>query len=133
MTHENETYQRIKRLFAEIHSEVTKSSARQAGDNARWTRHRKMPLSYILLCTLAKKGLSTVMELYHFFKDDMKIEQRVSKQDYLRQRQKLNPDVFKQLNQSYLRHFYSGQEVKCWHGYIVLAIDMSKVEIPNSA
>ena len=133
MAEENGTYLRINRLFEEIHSEHIKPSARHAADSGRWTRQRKMPLHDMLLCTLAKKGLSTVMELRHYFKDAGKMEQAVSKQDYLRQRQKLNPLVFKQLNLSYLSHFYSGQEAKCWHGYIVLAIDGSKVEIPNSA
>ena len=91
-----------------------------------------MPLHDILMCTLGKKGLSTVMELRHYYKELGKMEEAVSKQDYLQQRQKLNPEVFKQLNRSYLSDFYRGKEAICWNGYIVLAIDGSKVEIPNS-
>ena len=128
----NETYLRIKRLLEEIHSSRIKQFARKEGDSSSWTRLRKMPLYAILLCVLAKKGLSTVMELRHYFKEAGRLEQTVSKQDYLKQRKKLNPDVFKHLNQGYLSQFYSGQEPECWHGYIVLAVDMSKSEIPNS-
>jgi len=129
----NETYLRIKRLLEEIHSSRIKQLARKKEDSSSWTRIRKMPLYAMLLCTLAKKGLSTVMELRHYFIEAARIEQIVSKQDYLKQRQKLNPEVFKHLNQSYLSQFYSGEEAVCWNGYIVLGIDMSKGEIPNSA
>jgi hypothetical protein len=72
------------------------------------------------------------MEVRHFFQAAGKEEQTVSKQDYLRQRQKLNPEVFKILNQEYLRQFYGGDEVEGWHGYVVLAVDGSRAEIPNS-
>jgi parvulin-like peptidyl-prolyl isomerase len=37
-------------------------------------------------------------------------EQTASKQAYLQQRQKLNPEVFTILNRNYLRRFYSGME-----------------------
>jgi len=67
-----------------------------------------------------------------FFQAAGKEEQTVSKQDYLRQRQKLNPEVFKILNQEYLQQFYGGTEAEGWHGYIVLAVDGSRAEIPNS-
>ena len=91
-----------------------------------------MPLEDILICTLAKKGLSAIMEIRQYFQEVRKMEQIVSKQNYLRQRQKLNPKVFKLLNQNYLKRFYASQEVKEWQGYLVMAIDGSKVEIPNS-
>jgi hypothetical protein len=38
----------------------------------------------------------------------------VSKQDYLRQRQHLNPAVFRALNRAYLRQFYPGEEAEAW-------------------
>jgi hypothetical protein len=106
--------------------------ARLPGDEGSWTRERAMPLGDILRCTLGKKGLTTVMELRRYFQETGDGEPAVSKQDYLRQRQKLNPKVFKLLNREYLRHFYAGKEVKWWQGMIVLAVDGSRVEIPNS-
>ena len=54
------------------------------------------------------------------------------RQDYLRQRQKLNPEVFKVLNREYLQEYYKTEEAKCWNGYLVLAVDGSRAEIPNS-
>jgi hypothetical protein len=85
-----------------------------------------MPLEDILMCTLAKMGLSTTMEVRHYFQAMEKVEQTVSKQDYLRQRQKLNPSVFTLLNRNYLKRFYSGQEALRWNGYLVMAVDGSR-------
>ena len=128
----NEAELRIEQLIAKICSEELKESARQAGDHASWTRHRKMPLEDILLCILRKKGLTTTMELRQYFQEVNKVEMTVSNQDYFKQRQKLNPDVFLGLNQSYLRNFYKGEEAECWNGYLLFAIDGSRAEIPDS-
>jgi len=129
---EYETHLRIEQLSSEIHSEWIREAARLNGDFSSWTRQRDMPLEDILLCTLAKKGLSTTMEIRHYFQAMEKVEQTVSKQDYLRRRQKLNPAVFKLLNRNYLKRFYGGQEAVRWHGYLVMAVDGSRAEIPNS-
>jgi hypothetical protein len=51
---------------------------------------------------------------------------------YLQQRKKLNYEVFSHLNREYLRDYYASKEPKLWNGYIVLAIDGSKAEVPNS-
>jgi len=129
---DHEAHLRIKQLFAEIHSEWIKDAARHAGDTGSWTRQRNMPIGDMLVCTLGKKGLSTTMEVRHYFQAVDKAEQTVSKQDYLRQRQKLNPQVFKILSRNYLRRFYSGQEAQQWRGYLVMAVDGSRAEVPNS-
>lgn len=34
--------------------------------------------------------------------------------------------------QGYLKDFYSSDEVELWNGYLLLAIDGSKAEVPNS-
>jgi len=129
---EYDVYWRFERLFSEIHSEQIKIWARKDSDYYSWSRQRNMPLHDILTCILAKKGLSTTMELRQYFQAVQKMEQTVSKQDYLKQRQKLNPEVFKLLNRNYLRRFYGGQEVKEWKGYLLMAVDGSRAEIPNS-
>lgn len=129
---EHETRLRLEQLLSEIHSDWIRTAARHTGDFSSWTRRRDMPLKDILMCTLAKKGLSTTMEVRHYFQAVENIEKTVSKQDYLRQRQKLNPEVFKLLNRNYLKRFYSGEEALQWHGYLVMAVDGSRAEIPNS-
>jgi hypothetical protein len=123
---------RIEALFSEIQSGWIKEIARLSGESSSWTRCRKMPLRDMLMCTLGKKGLSTHMEVRHYFQEAGKMEKTVSKQDYLQQRRKLNPEVFKVLNRNYLRRFYAEAEAERWQGYLVLANDGSKAEIPNS-
>jgi len=129
---EYDVYWRFEELFKEIHSEQVRVWARKTGNISSWTRQRNMPLHDILTCALAKKGLSAVIELRQYFQAAEKVEQTVSKQDYFKQRQKLNPEVFRILNSNYLKRFYGGQESKGWRGYLVFAVDGSRAEIPNS-
>jgi len=126
-------YARIKKLFEDIRSERIKKAARKSGDPRSWTRKRIMPLHDMLTCILAKKGLSAAMEIRRFFQAAGKTERSVSKQGYLKQRKKPNPEAFKLLNSGYLKQFYRGQEAKGWRGYLVLAEDGSRAEIPDSA
>ena len=105
--------------------------ARQKESNA-FCRNRKMPLKDMLLCCLSKKGLTTVFELRNYFKQKEEKAMPLSVQGYLQQRKRLNPEVFSYLNREYLVDFYHSEEPKLWNGYILLAIDGSKVEVPNS-
>jgi hypothetical protein len=91
-----------------------------------WTRQRDMPLHGILTCTLGKKGLSAAMEARDYFQAAGKAEQTISKYGYLKQRQKLNPEVFTILNRNYLGRFYVGPGVKEWRGYLLAAAGGSR-------
>jgi hypothetical protein len=91
-----------------------------------------MPLNDIVLSALSQKGLTTAMELRHYFKQKDRDPMSISKQGYLQQRKKLNPVVFAYLNREYLIDFYTSPEPVLWHGHHVFAIDGSKAEIPNS-
>jgi hypothetical protein len=126
-------YNRLKELLVELQGEATRDRARLPGDTRRWSRQRAMPLHDILACTLVKKGLRTAMEVRQYFKTTGREYQTISKQGYLQQRQKLNPDVFKILNKNYVRKFYAGTEPALWNGYVVCGVDGSRAEIPNSA
>ena len=86
-------YARIGQLFEGIRSERIRKVARKSDDLRSWTRKRIMPLYDMLICILARKGLSAAMEVRKFFEAAGKTEQSVSKQDYLKQRKKLNPEV----------------------------------------
>ena len=99
--------QRFGELQGGLAGESAQAAARQPGDEGRWTRKRSMPLEDILRCTLFKKGLTATMEVRQYFQAAGKMEQRVSKQDYLKQRRRLNPAVFKLLHTNYLGHFYT--------------------------
>jgi len=124
---------RIKELLREILSSEIRKTAQLEGYEGSWSRQRDMPLHDIIICTLAKKGLSAAMEVMQYFKAIGKEEQTISKQGYLQQRQKLNPEAFTMLNRNYFKRFYDGEEAICWNGHLVLAVDGSRAEVPNSA
>ena len=105
--------------------------ARQIGKNT-FSRKRKMPLKDMLLCCLSKKGLTTAFELRNYFKEKGDFSMQLSIQGYLQQRKRLNPEIFPYLNRNYLMDFYHSDEPKLWNGYLLIAIDGSKAEVPNS-
>ena len=105
--------------------------ARQNGKHA-FSRKRKMPLKDMLLCCLSKKGLTTTFELRNYFKEKGDLSMQLSVQGYLQQRKRLNPEIFPYLNRKYLMDFYRSDEPRLWKGYLLIAIDGSKAEVPNS-
>lgn len=116
--------------YEEIKTKETEEKAR--GENKKaFTRKRKMPVCDIIISIMTSKKQTCAMELRNFFK--LRNKDEISKQAYFKARKNLNPEVFIHLNDKYLNHFYNHpDEVKTWKDYIVLAIDGSKVEIPNS-
>ncbi len=71
-----------------------------------FTRKRKMDFEKLIHYILNKKGLSTNMEINNFFN---KINEDIdmSAQALLDQRLKLKSEVFVELNEDYLKGFYS--------------------------
>lgn len=56
----------------------------------------------------------------------------VSKAAFCKARKKLKPEVFKELSEVMLPVFYNSDQVHYWHGYRLLGVDGSTVELPNS-
>lgn len=128
----NKSYKRRFQKFSESLSDPGLIIyARQNGKNT-FSRNRKMPLKDMLLCCLSEKGLTTTFELRNYFKEKGDPLMRLSVQGYLQQRKRLNPEIFPYLNRNYLMDFYHSDEPKLWKGYLLIAIDGSKVEVPNS-
>lgn len=123
---------RFWKFYQQLIPPALAGHARKEGKNT-FTRRRKMPLEDILLCCLAKKGLTAVMGLLSYARRKGAAQMAISKQGYLKQRKNLNPEVFTCLNHCYLEDFYSSGETGTWNGYLLPAADGSKAEIPNSA
>lgn len=72
------------------------------------------------------------MELYDFI--EQYNYENVSDVALLKQREKLNEEIFRELNRSSLKDFYHlfSDEVKTFKGYILTAIDGSDCEVPNT-
>lgn len=122
---------RFQKFFESLSDPELINYARQNGENT-FSRRRKMPLKDMLLCCLSKKGLTTAFELRSYFKEKGDLSMQLSIQGYLQQRKRLNPEIFPYLNRNYLMDFYHSDEPKLWKGYLLIAIDGSKAEVPNS-
>ena len=83
--------------------------------------------------TYNKQAKTTSMEIRNYEKK-MKGKDKVEYTDeaYLKQRRNLNPKVFKEANKVYLKNFYDGKYVEKDNGYVVMAVDGSKFEVPNT-
>lgn len=122
---------RFQKFSALLSDPELAKHARQNGNHS-FSRKRKMPLKDMLLCCLSKKGLTTAFELRNYFKEKGKLFMQLSTQGYLQQRKRLNPEIFPYLNCEYLKDFYHSDEPRLWKGYLLIAIDGSKAEVPNS-
>lgn len=127
---------RSKKIREFIHSPETRILCRLSGERYKntFTRARKITYSDLLLMTLNKQGKSTSFEIRDFEirkKGEKMIE--YTDEAYLKQRRHLNPEVFKEMNKIYLQDFYEDKEyIKRKNGYILLGVDGSKEEIPNT-
>ena len=67
------------------------------------------------------------------FKDMTGKMEDVSKSALCQQRKKINPEIFKELNSDYIKNSYDNpRDYKTIKGYIVMAIDGMKIEVPDS-
>ena len=97
-----------------------------------FSRKRKIGPKEIIEYNLNKKGLSSKMEKYTFLR--ITNYEDISSPGLLKQREKLNPEVFRYLNEGTLNIFYNEckDEVKTYKGYVLVAVDGSDFEIPNT-
>lgn len=127
---------RLEKLRKIIYDEKTREKCRLQDEKHKntFTRNRKIPFYDILLMTLNKQGKNISFEIRDY-ELNKKGEKQVNYSDeaYLKQRRNLNPDVFKEMNTLYLKDFYEKPKyIKKKKGYILCAIDGSKIEIPNT-
>lgn len=97
-----------------------------------FTRKRKIGPKELIIYNMNKKGLSSKMEEYHFFK--ITGYESISTPGMLKQREKLNPEIFRHLNEGLLNVYYKDckEEMKLYKGYLLTATDGSEFEIPNT-
>ena len=120
----------INKLRKEIKDEEIYNKCRK---NAKdFTRNRKITPRDIIYYSLNNRGKTTKMELYDFIQEYSLDE--VSSPALLKQREKLDEEVFKELNKDSLKDFYKlfPKEVKTYKGHILTAKDGSDCEIPNT-
>lgn len=111
-------------------SEISKRKFRMS--NGDFTRNRKMPFKNVVYYNLNKKGLTSKMEIVEF--NEIINGADISSPAVLKQREKLNANIYKEMQIVNLKDFYNNykEEVKLFKGYILSATDGSDFEIPNT-
>ncbi len=109
-------------------------ASRSKVDLSGFTRKRKIPFKDLLV--LIMKGLkrSLQRELNSFYKEVNKADfsiVHVTKGAFSQSRSKLKPEAFVELSQSVIKDFYRDAPYYMWHYHRLLAIDGSKLMLPN--
>lgn len=124
---------RKKEIKNFLYDENTRNYCRLDGENT-FVRNRKITFTDLLLITLNKKSKTTSIEIRDY-ELNVKGKEKVNYTDeaYLKQRRHLNPLVFKEANKVFINSFYNNSDdAKKYKNYIVLGIDGSKYEVPNT-
>ncbi len=123
-------YDKLTRQTNDIQNEVYLEMARMYPNV--FVRNRKMTFQKMIMLILSQRGLTLDMEIDNF-KDLMQGEMDdISKSAICQQRKNLNPEVFRKMMRTYIEDTYDeGNDYDTYKGYLILAIDGMKIELPN--
>lgn len=130
----NEDYRRYltKNIVYELENEEFRGHSTDGPDGA-FSRDRKLTIKNLIVLIINFKS-SVQRELDKFFKavsrSDFNIRE-VTKGAFTQARAKLNPWAFKRLNEVAVEAFYKGAEYYLWYGMRVLAVDGTRLVLPN--
>ncbi|MBU1677229.1 IS4 family transposase [bacterium] len=123
-------------LSKNIAYELENEKFRDRSKNGRkgvFSRDRKLTFINLIILIINFKS-SIQRELDSFFKalskSDYKIRE-VTKGAFTQARAKLDPWAFQRLNEVAANTFYDGAEYYIWHGLRVLAVDGTRLVLPN--
>lgn len=124
------SYKNINKVKENIEKDIFIDICKNESNH--FIRKRKIGPKEIVLYELNKKGLTSKMEILNF--NNVTNVKNISSPGLFKQREKLNPAAFTYLIQDSLREFYINykDEVKTYKGYVLIGVDGSDFEIPNS-
>lgn len=96
-----------------------------------FSRKQNMTFEDMVKFMIRDNKKSTSNELIDYFKITNNIENTITKQAFSEQRQNISYEVFNLLNEEFIEDFYTEENYKTFHGYIVIGDDGTNVEIPN--
>lgn len=99
-----------------------------------FTRHRKLDLVGVVSIILNMVRRSTQLEWDDYLRQTFPEHPNMTytKQSFAEARQNLRPEAFEWLNQVFLQGFYEDGDEATYHGFRLLAIDGSVIELPNT-
>lgn len=116
----------------ELDSEEFKGRSKD-GRKEVFSRDRKLTFKNLIVLIIIFKS-SIQRELDGFFKSISNSEyniRAVTKGAFTQARAKLNPWAFERLNEVAVKSFYEGAEYHVWNGMRTLAVDGSRLVLPN--
>lgn len=123
-----------EKISYELESEEFRCRSRN-GSQKVFTRDRKISFKGLIVLIINFKS-SIQLQLDRFFKEVTKSDFNIraaTKGAFTQARAKLNPWAFQRLNEITVETFYQDAEFYVWHDMRVLAIDGSRLMLPNSS
>lgn len=98
-----------------------------------FTRKRVFSFGRLVLFQINLATKSLTIELNRFFRriNHNKEKRSYSKQSYSEARVKMKYSAYIELNEELIKGFYTGDEYKQYKGYRLLAIDGTRIQLPN--
>lgn len=95
-----------------------------------FTRNRKLGFADTMLFLLSGAKNSLQAELYRYLDRKKMYTETYSKQAFSKGRQRIRPEAFKELSDVAIKELYSSYPTNTFHGYHLLAIDGSRLNLP---
>lgn len=95
-----------------------------------FSRNSKLGYESLIKLILSRTGKTTSNEINNYYSELDLLTQSVSKQCIFQAREKLNPDVFRYLNNELITYYYKRNIVKKYKNHLVLAVDGTTLEMP---
>jgi hypothetical protein len=111
-------------LFSDDFTKIAKKTPNS------FTRIRKMPLAALIIFMLNNVKQTTNVALNRFFAFMQERIKPVTAQAFSKARKNLRPEAIILLGDTVLKAIYDGL-FNVWHGYRVLAIDGTKIQLPS--
>lgn len=121
----------LEKLHAMIYSEVYKETARVHPSD--FTRRRKMSFVQYILFILQRTGRSLQAALNTFALAMEEDPGDYSKQAFSKGRLRIKPEAIRHLFEFTVQEFYGHAQFQTYEGYRILAIDGTKLNLPNTA
>lgn len=102
-------------------------------DPASFTRNRNISVTDLILQMLDRKGGSQWSDIMDFY-DDLGRKQKVTETAFYLARKKFNPEAMRVMSNEYIASFYDNEaeSFNRWKGNLVLAVDDSKIILPDT-
>lgn len=119
----------MKKLSKYINSNIAKERGRIKA--TAFTRRRKLEFRTMIGMMLNSLTKSLEIELGDFFEYVLDSPETVTKQAFSKARQNIRPGFFKELSQLPSDTFYENGRHRTYHGYRLLAIDGTTLDLPD--